>query len=206
MSRNLIAILRGLEPEEALPVTECLISSGITRIEVPLNSPSPFASIEAMASKFSVHAEIGAGTVLEAAQVHRVKAAGGTLIVSPDCNPEVIRVTRQEGLRSYPGVMTPTECFNALRNGAHGLKFFPASLIGPEGLKALLAVLPRGTETYAVGGAGPDSFRSWINVGTTGFGIGSALFKPGFSLAEIEVRAQSIVAAYDAAVASTRRS
>lgn len=201
MSRNLIAILRGMTPVEALPVTENLIEAGITRIEVPLNSPEPLKSIEAMARTFSARAEIGAGTVLEPGQVLDVKAAGGTLIVSPDCNPEVIRATKAEGLNSFPGVMTPSECFTALRNGADGLKFFPASLIGPDGLKAMLAVLPKGTATYAVGGAGADNFADWIKAGAAGFGIGTALFKPGFTVAEVRERADRIVAAYDRAVA-----
>ncbi|WP_298822371.1 2-dehydro-3-deoxy-6-phosphogalactonate aldolase [uncultured Roseibium sp.] len=203
MSRNLIAILRGLTPDEALPVTECLIAAGITRIEVPLNSPDPLKSIESMVTSFGGDAEIGAGTVLEPEQVRNVKSAGGTLIVSPDCNPEVIRATKAEGMSSFPGVMTPTEGFTALRNGADGLKFFPASLVGPDGLKALLAVLPKGTATYAVGGAGPDNFADWINVGAAGFGIGTALFKPGFSVEEIQDRANKIVSAYDKAVSAS---
>lgn len=202
MSRNLIAILRGLTPVEALAVTECLIETGITRIEVPLNSPDPLKSIEAMARTYSTDAQIGAGTVLSPEQVLQVKSVGGMLIVSPDCNPDVILATKAEDMQSFPGVMTPSECFSALRNGADGLKFFPASLIGPGGLTAMLAVLPKGTATYAVGGAGPENFGEWFKAGATGFGIGSALFKPGFTVAEIKQRAGEIVSAYDAAVAA----
>ncbi|WP_422036869.1 2-dehydro-3-deoxy-6-phosphogalactonate aldolase [Roseibium sp.] len=203
MSRNLIAILRGVTPQEALPVTECILNAGITRIEVPLNSPEPLKSIEAMAKTFAGRAEIGAGTVLSADQVLQVRAAGGTLIVSPDCNPDVILATKAEDMLSFPGVMTPSECFTALHNGADGLKFFPASLIGPDGLKAVLAVLPKGTPTYAVGGAGPDNFGAWLAAGATGFGIGTALFKPGLTVAEIKDRAERIVEAYDAATSAT---
>ncbi|GAA0776198.1 2-dehydro-3-deoxy-6-phosphogalactonate aldolase [Roseibium denhamense] len=200
MSRNIIAILRGLDPREALPITEVIINAGITRIEVPLNSPNPLKSIEAMATTFSSQAEIGAGTVLEIEQVHQVKSAGGTLIVSPDCNPDVIRTTKAENMKSFPGVMTPTECFTALRNGADGLKFFPASLIGPDGLKAIMAVLPKGTPTYAVGGAGPHNFANWFEAGATGFGIGTALYKPGATAADVSEKAARIVAAYDQSV------
>ncbi|WP_421979672.1 2-dehydro-3-deoxy-6-phosphogalactonate aldolase [Roseibium sp.] len=203
MSRNLIAILRGVTTQEALPVTECILNAGITRIEVPLNSPEPLKSIEAMAKTFAGRAEIGAGTVLSADQVLQVRAAGGTLIVSPDCNPDVILATKAEDMLSFPGVMTPSECFTALRNGADGLKFFPASLIGPDGLKAVLAVLPKGTPTYAVGGAGPDNFGAWLAAGATGFGIGTALFKPGLTVAEVKDRAERIVEAYDAATSAT---
>ncbi len=201
MTRNIIAILRGVRPDEVLEIGACLVETGITTIEVPLNSPDPFASIGLLAREFGQDARIGAGTVLTTEDVSRVADAGGALVVSPDANPEVIRATKAAGMASYPGVLTPTECFSALRNGADGLKFFPASLIGPAGLSALRAVLPPATKTFAVGGAGPDSFAEWIAAGVTGFGIGSGLYKAGFTRQEVEDRATTIVAAYDRAVA-----
>lgn len=198
--RNLIAILRGITPPDAAPVARALVAAGITQIEVPLNSPDPFASIAAMVAAVDKGVLIGAGTVLSVPDVGRVQDAGGRLIVSPNCDLAVIAETKLRGLHAWPGVMTPTECFAALQAGADGLKLFPASLIGPEGVKAMRAVLPRSTPVYAVGGAGPANFAAWLNAGCNGFGIGTALYTPGLSVADVTARAQTIVAAFDAAL------
>ena len=203
MTRNLIAILRGIAPVDAVPACAALIEAGITSIEVPLNSPDPFRSIEAMVTAHGDDATIGAGTVLSPDDVGRVARAGGRLIVSPNTDQRVIVATKQAGMQSWPGVMTPTDCFLALRSGADGLKVFPASLLGPAGIKAIRAVLPPDTQVYAVGGAGPDSFADWFASGIDGFGIGSALYTPSMGLAQIAARARDIVAAYDAAGGTT---
>ncbi|MEC8629449.1 MAG: 2-dehydro-3-deoxy-6-phosphogalactonate aldolase [Pseudomonadota bacterium] len=198
MSRNIIAILRGITPDEAPMIAGVLISAGITKIEVPLNSPDPLRSIQRMTETFGDQALIGAGTVLTPAQVAQVREAGGKLIVSPNTDPAVITATKAAGLLSYPGAMTPTDCFIALQAGADGLKMFPGELIGPTGLRAMRAVLPKGTEVLAVGGANAGNFAAWVSAGADGFGIGSALYKPGDDAATVDEKAQAIVAAYDA--------
>ena len=197
--RPLIAILRGVTTAEAADMAKALVDAGITKIEVPLNSPTPFDSITAMKTAVGDTAMIGAGTVLSTGDVGRVRDAGGQIIVSPNCDQRVIVATKSAGLESWPGVMTPSECFLALKSGADGLKVFPASLLGPDGIKAIRAVLPEGTQVYAVGGAGPDNFGAWLAATADGFGIGSALFKPGMSVSDVAMRAKSVVAAYEVA-------
>ena len=200
MSREIIAILRGITPEEAEPVSDALVQAGITKIEVPLNSPKPFESIYNILQEHGNDALIGAGTVLDVRDVDTLHNMGAHMVVSPDTNAAVITATKQAGMLSFPGVMTPTECFTALHAGADGLKLFPASLLGVSGLKAISAVLPEETKTFAVGGVGPNDFADWFAAGVTGFGIGSALYKPGMSVADVAARAVDMVAAYDAAV------
>ncbi|MFY2825520.1 2-dehydro-3-deoxy-6-phosphogalactonate aldolase [Ruegeria sp. MALMAid1280] len=199
MSRPIIAILRGLHPSDAATTGQALVNAGIDKIEVPLNSPDPLDSIGVLAAEFGDRALIGAGTVLTTDQVDAVANVGGRLIVSPNCDPDVISHTHRLGLESWPGIFTPTEAFAALKAGATGLKLFPGALAGPAGLAALRAVLPKGTLVYAVGGAGPENFGQWIKASADGFGIGSALFKPGMAISEVADLAVRVVAAYDEA-------
>ena len=198
MSRPIIAILRGVQPAEAVAVSGVILAAGIDKIEVPLNSPSPLESISAIAEAYGNRALIGAGTVLTAVQVQQVKAAGGQLVVSPNCDPAVIAATIAAGMQSWPGIFTTSEAFTALQAGATGLKLFPSDVAGPKGLKAMRAILPVGTQVYAVGGAGPENFAEWVAASADGFGLGSAIYKPGDTPERVATKAQAIVAAFDA--------
>ncbi len=200
--RELIAILRGIQPHEAEAIAEALIDVGITKIEVPLNSPDPLDSISRMVRAFAGQATFGAGTVLTTDDVEAVARTGASMIISPNCDTAVIRASKDRGMLSYPGVLTPSECFAALANGADGLKIFPASIIGPAGVAAMRAVLPAQVPVYAVGGASADNFAQWIDAGVQGFGIGSALYKPGRSVADVRAIAAEMVAAFDRATAA----
>jgi len=195
--RKIIAILRGVRPDEVVGVCTTLVEAGITMIEVPFNSPEPLKSIAAAAKAFVGKAEIGCGTALSAKDVEDTKTAGGTFVVSPDTNEAVIARTHELGMASYPGVFTPSDAFRAIRAGATGLKFFPAEVLGPNGIKAMKAVLPPALPLYAVGGASPDNFREYFDAGCAGFGLGSYIYKPGMTLAEIGERARAAVRAYD---------
>ncbi len=205
MSRPLIANLRGITPPDAIDACGALIEAGITMIEVPLDSPEPLSSIAAMVDAWGDHATIGAGMVLTPSEVQSVADAGGRLIVSPNTDAAVIGAARAAGLASWPGVLTPTEAFAALRAGATGLRLFPAAMAGPDGLRVLRSILPVGTQVYAVGGAEPDDFAAWLAAGADGFGLGHSCYAPGMEIEEIGLRAHAIVTAYDAAVAGTRR-
>lgn len=195
--RNIIAILRGITPPETINVCNALVAAGITMIEVPLNSPEALKSIAAAATAFAGRANIGAGTVLNVEHVDKVKEAGGVFVVSPDTNEDVIKRTRATGMASYPGFFTPTDAFRAIRAGATALKAFPAEVLGPKGIKAIKAVLPKDMPLYAVGGANPDNFREYFAAGCAGFGLGTYIYKPGMALDEIIAHAKAAVNAYD---------
>lgn len=196
--RPLVAILRGVKPDEVLGIGKALIEAGFGLIEVPLNSPGPLDSINALANEFGSRVIIGAGTVLTTDDVNRVMDAGGRLIVSPNMDRSVIGQTCQRGGLSFPGVFSPTEAFAAIDAGCHALKFFPASLYGPEGIRAVKAVLPPNIPVLAVGGVSVPTIADWRDAGTDGFGIGSNVYKAGWDAQTVSDAAKSFVKAYDA--------
>lgn len=191
---SLVAIVRGISPEDAEAVGEAVQEGGIRIIEVPMNSPNPLNSIERLAKRFGDSMLVGAGTVLSTDQVAQVRDAGGRIIVSPDTNTEVIAASAEAGLISSPGYFTPSEAFAAIRAGATSLKLFPAEGATPSVLKAHLAVLPREIPVLIVGGVKPDNIRPWLDAGAAGFGLGSGLYKPGQSAAETLEKARAYVA------------
>jgi len=191
----LVAILRGVRPDEVVAVGEALVEAGIGVIEVPLNSPDPLASIEALAKRFGDAALIGAGTVLTVEQVGKVARAGGRIIVSPSTDYDVIAATAAEGLVSAPGYFTPSEAFLALKAGATALKLFPAEAATPAVLRAQRAVLPKEIPVLIVGGVKPEAVGQWFEAGADGFGLGSALYKPGQTPAQVGQQARDFVMA-----------
>lgn len=195
---GLIAILRGIRPDEAEAIGHVLYQAGFRVIEVPLNSPDPYTSIRILRDSLPSDCLIGAGTVLTPAQVEQVKAAGGQVIVMPHSDAQVLRAAKAAGLYLSPGVATPTEAFAALAEGADVLKLFPAEQMGPSVIKAWLAVLPSGTLLLPVGGITPDNMQVFIDAGAKGFGLGSGLFKPGMTVEQVASRAQAYVAAWNA--------
>lgn len=191
----LIAILRGLEPSEAVVVGEALVEAGIRILEVPLNSPDPLLSIARLAAALSGRAIVGAGTVYRVADVDAVADNGGQIIVSPNVNAPVIERTKQLGLVAAPGFLTPTEAALALEAGADLLKIFPGELVSPAAVRAMAAVLPKGIRLVLVGGVTPDTPKLYAGTPVAGYGIGSALFKPGVSAEEVRERARAFVSA-----------
>lgn len=197
MAQNgLIAILRGLRPEESVAIGEVLYDAGFRIIEVPLNSPQPFDSIRLLRNSLPADCLIGAGTVLSAEQVQQVKAAGGQLIVMPHSDPVVLKAAKEADLYLAPGVVTPTEAFAALAAGADVLKLFPAESLTPAVVKALLAVLPKGTALVPVGGISPDNMQPFLDAGVAGFGLGSGLFKPGMTVQQVADNAKAYAQAW----------
>ncbi|MCZ7484787.1 2-dehydro-3-deoxy-6-phosphogalactonate aldolase [Rhizobium rhizogenes] len=200
MKYPLIAILRGLKPEETEGVVGALIETGFRAIEIPLNSPDPFRSIEIAAKMAPADCLIGAGTVLSVEDVEALDAAGGKLMVSPNADAEVIVAARVKGMVTMPGVLTPTEALVAAKAGATGLKFFPASIIGPAGINAIRTILPKDLVIAAVGGVSDKNFAEYTSAGITAFGLGTSLYKPGMTAAEVRERATVTLSAYDAAI------
>lgn len=199
MRRGIVAILRGLDPNDAVPVAQAIHDSGIDAIEVPLNSPDPFVSIARIRAALPESVLVGAGTVLAAHDVDALDKAGGRLLVSPNIDARVMERAAQFKMVTMPGVFSPTEALKAIELGASALKFFPSSVLGPAGIAAIRAVLPSGTLVAAVGGVSENDFTAYRNAGASIFGLGSSLFKPGMTPQEVSLRSRAIVAAWDAA-------
>ena len=193
----LVAILRGITPDEAVPVGEALVAAGIAVIEVPLNSPEPVESIRRLSARFGDAALVGAGTVMTEAQVAEVAAAGGRLLVTPHADPALVRAAKLRGMLAAPGFFTPAEAFSLLAAGADALKLFPAEAASPAVVKALLAVLPPGTALLPVGGMSAETIGPWRAAGAAGFGIGGSLYKPGDGPGAVGARARALRAALD---------
>lgn len=202
VKRPLVAILRGVKPDEVETIVETLIDCGFEMIEVPLNSPEPFVSIERLCRRFGKEAVIGAGTVLTATDCARVADIGGRLMVSPNVDTDVLAMAVSKGMITMPGVFSPSEAFLALRSGASALKFFPASVLGPSGIAAIRAVLPKDVIVGAVGGVSDKNFADYFNAGgVRAFGLGSSLYRPGMTPQDVRATARTSVLAYDQAVA-----
>jgi 2-dehydro-3-deoxyphosphogalactonate aldolase len=197
LRRGLVAILRGLKPDEAVAMGQAIFEAGIEAIEVPLNSPDPFASIAKLVEALPETALIGAGTVLSTADVDGLHKVGGRLLVSPNIDADVMRRAATHGMVTMPGVFSPTEAFQAIRLGASALKFFPASVLGAGGISAMRAVLPTDTVVGAVGGVSDKDFAGYKAAGVSVFGLGSSLFKPGMSVGEVASRARAATDAWD---------
>ncbi|WP_404373162.1 2-dehydro-3-deoxy-6-phosphogalactonate aldolase [Sphingomonas sp. MMS24-J45] len=195
----LVAILRGVRPDEVEGIADALIDAGFTLIEVPMNSPEPLESVARLARRCDGRAIVGAGTVLRPDDVAAVQAAGGTMIISPNANLDVIRASAAAGLVSLPGIATPSEAFAALGAGASALKLFPAEAASPSVLKAMRAVLPRDARVLPVGGISPDTMQPWLKAGAAGFGLGSALYAAGYTVEQVGTNARAFVAALAAA-------
>src|SRR6516225_4550710 len=196
MKRPLVAILRGIKPDEAQAVVGVLLESGFTAIEIPLNSPDPFRSIELAAKMAPADVLIGAGTVLSADAVEQLHDVGGRLVVTPNTDPDVIARARARGMVTMPGVFTATEALLAAKCGASSLKFFPASALGPSGITAIRAVLPADLTIAAVGGVSDKNFADYTRAGIFAFGLGTSLYKPGMTAAEVKERAKATIDAY----------
>jgi 2-dehydro-3-deoxyphosphogalactonate aldolase len=195
----LVAILRGLTPDEAPAIADVLFDVGFRCLEVPLNSPEPFESIRRIVDRMGDRALIGAGTVLTVEDVRRMADVGGKIVISPNTDVDVIAATKDAGLQSLPAFFTPTEAFRAVAAGADALKLFPAELAGPQGLKAMRAVLPKTTPVFPVGGIDPDTMGPYLKAGAAGFGIGSSLYAPGRSVEDVRARGEALVAGFKAA-------